>query len=688
MSFSNAPSFNDAISTPAAPAASAPAASGASGIGFYDTGTGDAWNPYASPDRLHSNTQESSGDVFNYYPVVDPKSAQAGQFYQSDTGGGVGSYDTSKYASPYLAYLDYAGAGQGKLSGALPTTGLASYVTAKGLDPQALISSYASQHVAPGWLTGPQDFLEIASRKYTGPNADALNQYVADPATQQAIAEAGNYGNAAWQSSHPAMSLHGHDYADIASGLLTVLGAGYSDGAFSGLGGSGAGAADALDSSLVSSGTNGLGAGTLGNYAQSVGTKLAMSAAKKALLNSIAGKSPTQNLVSPSNATAFFADGGIVDSIDFGGDTNNYTSPPDFSGYDPASFDPSSFDIQPIDSSSFGGAYDTAAGLPSSWGTGSGGLGLGLQSSAAPIDPENQGGPFSMSGKDSSMAPSENGPPTASSAAPPVAAEQGMIGKTLQKLGYLNDKGDVNLGAALKAGATIAALATQYLQNKKLATQGAQLASAQLQPAKVFTLPNTALSNYQGSPYAIGKPQNSNSVVQLRAEGGLMRHHLAMGGPPMAGPLGAPTGAMPPSMLPQGGMNRMPGGAAMQPPQQPPPQMPTGGPPAWQNQAPPPSAVPAPANHFAHGGMMEHMGPGAVHGAGGGQDDLVPAQLSPGEYVFDADTVASLGDGSSEEGARRLDAWRKHLREHKRSAPANSIPPKAHAAPHYLGGKS
>ena len=126
----------------------------------------------------------------------------------------------------------------------------------------------------------------------------------------------------------------------------------------------------------------------------------------------------------------------------------------------------------------------------------------------------------------------------------------------------------------------------------------------------------------------------------------------------------------------------------MQPPQQPPPQMPTGGPPPWQGQSPPPSAVPAPANHFARGGMMEHMGPGPVHGAGGGQDDLVPAQLSPGEYVFDADTVAALGDGSSEEGARRLDAWRKHLREHKRSAPADKIPPKAHAAPHYLGGKA
>lgn len=73
-----------------------------------------------------------------------------------------------------------------------------------------------------------------------------------------------------------------------------------------------------------------------------------------------------------------------------------------------------------------------------------------------------------------------------------------------------------------------------------------------------------------------------------------------------------------------------------------------------------------------------------VHGPGGGQDDLVSARLGPGEYVMDADTVASVGDGSNEHGANVLDKWREELRKHKRSAPPTKIPPKAKAPGHYL----
>ena len=64
-------------------------------------------------------------------------------------------------------------------------------------------------------------------------------------------------------------------------------------------------------------------------------------------------------------------------------------------------------------------------------------------------------------------------------------------------------------------------------------------------------------------------------------------------------------------------------------------------------------------------------------GRGGGQDDKVDARLSPGEYVFDADAVSALGDGSNEAGAAALDRMREAIRTHKRSAPADSIPPKA-----------
>lgn len=58
--------------------------------------------------------------------------------------------------------------------------------------------------------------------------------------------------------------------------------------------------------------------------------------------------------------------------------------------------------------------------------------------------------------------------------------------------------------------------------------------------------------------------------------------------------------------------------------------------------------------------------------------------LAPGEYVWDADTVAALGDGSTEEGARKLDALRERIRRHKRSAPASKIPPKAKKPEQYL----
>ena len=66
-----------------------------------------------------------------------------------------------------------------------------------------------------------------------------------------------------------------------------------------------------------------------------------------------------------------------------------------------------------------------------------------------------------------------------------------------------------------------------------------------------------------------------------------------------------------------------------------------------------------------------------VKGKGDGQSDDIPAMLADGEYVFDADTVAALGNGSSDAGAKLLDHFRETLREHKRSAPTDKIPPKA-----------
>jgi hypothetical protein len=76
-----------------------------------------------------------------------------------------------------------------------------------------------------------------------------------------------------------------------------------------------------------------------------------------------------------------------------------------------------------------------------------------------------------------------------------------------------------------------------------------------------------------------------------------------------------------------------------------------------------------------------------VQGEGDGQSDDIPAMLADGEYVFDADTVAALGNGSNKAGALQLDRMRQEIRKHKRSAPHNKIPPKAKSPLEYMKGK-
>lgn len=77
-----------------------------------------------------------------------------------------------------------------------------------------------------------------------------------------------------------------------------------------------------------------------------------------------------------------------------------------------------------------------------------------------------------------------------------------------------------------------------------------------------------------------------------------------------------------------------------------------------------------------------------VKGKGDGQSDDIPAMLADGEYVFDADTVASLGNGSSDAGSKVLDKMREEIRKHKRSASAKEIPPKAKSPLEYMKGKA
>jgi hypothetical protein len=76
-----------------------------------------------------------------------------------------------------------------------------------------------------------------------------------------------------------------------------------------------------------------------------------------------------------------------------------------------------------------------------------------------------------------------------------------------------------------------------------------------------------------------------------------------------------------------------------------------------------------------------------VEGPGTGRSDEIDAKLSDGEYVFDAETVALLGDGSSKAGAAQLDALRERIRAHKGAALAKGkISPDAKPAEQYLKG--
>ena len=87
-----------------------------------------------------------------------------------------------------------------------------------------------------------------------------------------------------------------------------------------------------------------------------------------------------------------------------------------------------------------------------------------------------------------------------------------------------------------------------------------------------------------------------------------------------------------------------------------------------------------PGEHIFRTGGHTHY----VQGKGDGQSDDIPAMLADGEYVFDADTVSQLGDGSNKAGAEKLDKFREALRRHKRSAPDDKIPPKSKKLTSYL----
>ena len=102
------------------------------------------------------------------------------------------------------------------------------------------------------------------------------------------------------------------------------------------------------------------------------------------------------------------------------------------------------------------------------------------------------------------------------------------------------------------------------------------------------------------------------------------------------------------------------------------------------------------AKAAAQGGLMQSRRPmmqgggdprilGEVSGAGTGRSDEIPAALSDGEYVMDAEIVSLIGDGSNDAGADRLDEMRENLRKHKGAALAQGkISPDARNPMDYL----
>lgn len=165
-----------------------------------------------------------------------------------------------------------------------------------------------------------------------------------------------------------------------------------------------------------------------------------------------------------------------------------------------------------------------------------------------------------------------------------------------------------------------------------------------------------------------------------------------LGRQPLMGP---PGGGEPLRMQPNPGMS-VPGNPGPMPPGIPlPPRgglsIP-GGPPG--NTGPMPPGIPMPP----HGSFSipGNMGPtparpmmasgGHISGPGTGRSDDIPAKLSDGEYVMDAETVSLLGDGSTQAGASRLDELRRNLRAHKgRTLAKGKFSPKARHPGAYMG---
>lgn len=83
-------------------------------------------------------------------------------------------------------------------------------------------------------------------------------------------------------------------------------------------------------------------------------------------------------------------------------------------------------------------------------------------------------------------------------------------------------------------------------------------------------------------------------------------------------------------------------------------------------------------------GGLSGLGGKYVEGKGDGTSDDITAMLADGEYVFSADVVSALGNGSNKAGAKVLDHTVQAIRERARSAPSDKLPPDAKSPLEYM----
>jgi hypothetical protein len=86
---------------------------------------------------------------------------------------------------------------------------------------------------------------------------------------------------------------------------------------------------------------------------------------------------------------------------------------------------------------------------------------------------------------------------------------------------------------------------------------------------------------------------------------------------------------------------------------------------------------------FRTGGLTG-LGGKYVEGKGDGTSDDITAMLADGEYVFSADVVSALGNGSNKAGAQVLDKTVQAIRSRARSAPPDKLPPDAKSPLEYM----